>query len=552
MGSSLKNSTHGSSSRPDGSLDSEPRWPTMDWLAAGLLDGPLTALIVLECAAMLATWIPHYLTWPFWSDADGFAMMAQAWDAGDRPYRDIASNQFPGPIYGAWILGKLFGWGRTMPAYAVDAGLVILFGAALLLWSRRCFGRFLPGAIGFLAMLWHYLNLGYTHVLQRDWHASVLVLLGLMILQACPGRVSRLASALAVALALSVRPQVVLFLPAVALAIHEGVLASVQPLRATIRALLEWTAAFAALAALAFAPLLAAGLLGDFWRCLRHASYGGGYGRLSVPLFVLVLAMQLMSPMRLLLPVLLVAEAVRGRASLGVRRAIGTWLVAYLFVLFYRPMSPVPIHGYLEHPLTLVVAIHAALLAAIVVEAGQRGLPPWARLFLLLIVLGFAAPGIPRFCDPLAAIRSVHYLMRAEEPAIAPPGYATHPGIVPAAQYCWDDYRALLCYLRKGPRRGTRVASLLYGTPALLGSTGRLSVFPYDAGIRWLRFIDVHAGQGFIRSLELASNSVVVWIPQEQPPDPDWGIAVLRSEVAVLYEQERRFGLIEVWRRKSQ
>jgi hypothetical protein len=523
---------------------------TIDRLAARILEGPLTALVVLACIAMLATWIPHYLTWPFWPDADGFAMMAQAWESGERPYRDITSNQFPGPIFGAWILGKLFGWGRTVPTYAADVALLLLLGAVMLLWSRRCFGRFLPGAIGLVAVLWYYLGLDYTLVLQRDWHAAVLVVLGLMLLQAYPGRGSRLGSALAFALALLVRPHVVLFLPAVASAIDDGVRRPGEPFAATFRALMEWGSAFAALAALAFAPVLAAGLGQHFWRCLHNASYASGYSMFSMSLFLIVMAMQLMNPTRLLLSVLLSVEMVRGRAGATVRRMARTWLLAFLCVLFYRPLNPVPVHGYLEHPLALIVAILAALLAAIILDAEGRGLPPWARLSLVALLVTSVAPGVPRFCDPVAAIRSLPYLIRGQEPATAPPGYVTHGGILPAALYRWEDYRQLLGYLRDSPRPGARVANLLYGSPALLGSTGRLPVFPYDAGIVWLQFIDAADRPRFIHWLERASDSVVVWIPDEEPLRPSWDLSALRAMVPLLYEPDVRFGSLEVWRRK--
>ena len=35
--------------------------------------------------------------------------------------RDILAYNFPGQIYHFWALGKVFGWGRTVPLYAVKA-----------------------------------------------------------------------------------------------------------------------------------------------------------------------------------------------------------------------------------------------------------------------------------------------------------------------------------------------------------------------------------------------------------------------------------------------
>ncbi len=81
----------------------------LDWLdgrATGALGGGLSAVLVATGVAFLATWIPHYLLWPWYRDSDTFATMAQSWDAGIRPYRDIRAYNFPGAIYLFWVLGK--------------------------------------------------------------------------------------------------------------------------------------------------------------------------------------------------------------------------------------------------------------------------------------------------------------------------------------------------------------------------------------------------------------------------------------------------------------
>lgn len=85
----------------------------VDTLADFAISRGLTILIVAFCLAFLATWLPHYLLWPWSRDADTFATLAQSWDAGIRPYRDIRGYNFPGAIYLSWLLGKSFGWGRT-------------------------------------------------------------------------------------------------------------------------------------------------------------------------------------------------------------------------------------------------------------------------------------------------------------------------------------------------------------------------------------------------------------------------------------------------------
>ena len=95
-----------------------------------LLRKPVPLALAVLCAVRLMTWAPHYLTWPWWADHDVFATMAQAWEAGLLPYRDLRGNNFPGTIYLFWVLGKLFGWGRTWSFYAADVALLVLLGAA--------------------------------------------------------------------------------------------------------------------------------------------------------------------------------------------------------------------------------------------------------------------------------------------------------------------------------------------------------------------------------------------------------------------------------------
>jgi len=69
-----------------------------------LLGVPLSGLLITLCVVMLAGWLPHYLTWPWWADLDTLATIAQGWDAGIRPYRDVALFNFPGQIELFWLL----------------------------------------------------------------------------------------------------------------------------------------------------------------------------------------------------------------------------------------------------------------------------------------------------------------------------------------------------------------------------------------------------------------------------------------------------------------
>ena len=137
-----------------------------------MLRGPLTGLLACVCLALLVTWIPYYLCWPWWPDLDAYAAMAQAWDAGEVPYRDLSAFNFPGQIYVFWMLGKALRLGPHGPDLrprrdpAVDRR-----GRSSRLEPTQPRG-ILPGVVGYAASLQYYLGLSCSLVVQRDWHAG--------------------------------------------------------------------------------------------------------------------------------------------------------------------------------------------------------------------------------------------------------------------------------------------------------------------------------------------------------------------------------------------
>ena len=194
----------------------------IDRWAALAREGPLTAVVIGLCVSMIALWLPQYLYWPWWIDTSEFSFIAHQWNQGTfLPYRDLLCFNFPGEIYLHWILGRAAGWGNSQAFYAVDAAVVVLFGVALCAWSRRLFGGLLPGSLGCLCFLSFYLDQGYNVVAQRDWHAALFTVVGLLLLQAWPSRLGRFVSALLFAVGFAFRPQVILLTPAFLLAIDE-------------------------------------------------------------------------------------------------------------------------------------------------------------------------------------------------------------------------------------------------------------------------------------------------------------------------------------------
>jgi len=522
-----------------------PESSRVERFAEQVLRGPLVWFLGLVAFLQLATWIPHYLTWPYWADHDVHATLARAWDRGLLPYRDMRCNNFPGSIYLFWILGKVAGWGKTLPFYAFDAGLVVALGVALATWSQRKLGGLLPGLVGYLTYLSYYLALDYPVTGQKDWHGPFLAVLGLLIAELWPGRAGRTFSALALALAVVFRPQAVLFLPAALFAIDESTRAAGEPISKTVRAGLEWGITFALLLLIGFMPLLLAGVVPDFLESLRFVSYGGRYNTVTLwSLFPNWFAQ--IAPMRVM--IIPLAFLLLGRMSgLASRRTALTWFVALAGGSLYKPISPYP-HVYLAIPMMLIWSVNVTVLTHLVMAA--RPMLPSIRLVAVLMILAVGVTVRPLFCVVTKSLEAVAMIKSGGIPEAIPSGY--RGGTVPtAAYYPWSDYRALLMYLRDKTTPDTKVANVLRWDPAVLAAVDRPSAFPAEA-ITWLRMVNPDDEHRFAESLrDSGANSVVVWIPGEVGPHPPLPLDEIQGIIREQYQPETRFGNIEVWRRKG-
>ena len=522
----------------------------LDAFATRMLDGPLTAAAVGVILMLLLTWVPDYLTWPWFTDADQFAVSAQSWDAGLVPYRDLPDFDFPGPIYLHYLLGKTCGWGHTVPLAALDASFLVILGTALAAWSRRRFGSMLPGLAGYLLFLCYYLRLDYIQVAQRDWHGPFFASLGLLALETLPGRCGRYASALFLAVALAFRPQVVLFLPAVAVAVvatarrsGEGWLQVAWPLG-------KWAVAFAASLALAFAPLILQGALDDFLIRLQIAGYGGEYNHVTWSSFVSGLSYELGNPLTL---AMLVAGALLSRTgSETVRRSACTWSVALVGALLYKPISPVP-HAYLDHARTLICSISLAP-----VMAGLLTMPRLLsslRLAGVLVLVVAAGPLYPEYCSVTRSVRAFEALVKGATPIDPPAGCERQfrGPARPRGPYRWEDYRALLAHLRAAVPTQTHIANFLraHPYPTVNGPTGHLSTFPAAGGLMHLWSVDPGVEDQYAEALAHTRESVVVWVPDETAVNPRLRLPGLARTIRRHYSPEARFGNLEVWRHKS-
>jgi len=505
----------------------------------------LCVVIGLLCVAQICVWLPFYLALPWYSDHDVFATMAQSWDAGIMPYRDLLGNNFPGTIYLFWCIGKIFGWGNVPALYIVDSSLLVLLGIALVFWSRARFQRLLPGFIGFLMILSYYLSLDFSQTAQRDWHAPLLAVIGMLTAQCFRGKVwGVLPAVIGVSLGLLIRPQVVFLFPALLALVVEVSQRSGDPWKRSVLAVVGWFLLVVVLTLVGFLPLLRAGIFGDFLRGLRLVAYGGSYGDTTPGTFAGYLITELCNFRILSLLIAIPMVAVAAPAA-GVRATVVVWLVALLGVLLYAPVGPV-VRPYQYHPLWLVWSINIAVLTGLILGST---IPIRWQFLSILLVLGMGATARPRYCRPgplrdvLAALRDGHE--PTQEPKAHQHPYGTSYILPP-----WKDYCALLGYLRHKTSPNTRVASLVEGV-AITGPAARLSALPAESAT-WLYVVAPNDEDKFVKALENANDSVVIW-----DPNTEGGGTLLKRRykklndtVNQLYAPEARFGAIELWRRR--
>ena len=541
-----------------------------------LLGWPFSAAVVLLIAAMLVTWLPHYLLWPWWPDLDAWATIAQGWERGIRPYRDVTLFNFPGQIETSYALGKLCGWGRTSPVYALDAALLLGLGTILWIWSRRRLGRGLPGLIAFAAVVSLYTNLDYSTVAQRDWQGPLLALIALLVIQTGRGWPSLVASGALLAIGFAIRPHVVLFLPAAGLAVF---LREPGDWRRSAKRVLGWGFAFAGFVLLAFSPLIVQGLLGDLIRGVRKASYGSEYNQTSLASISQGVRKLIgLDNLRLLLPgrgsgwtwaefsprlaglkTLLILGSVifvTARSDTAFRRLRWPWVVVLLVTLLYEPLHPKR-HLYLVLPMRLAAACSLAVLVHAVLQS--RKTRPLRSALTLVVLLGIAVPGVPSYCSIDATLRAIDQWRRADEPSQVPLGALNFfRPIAPSfpgderSPYLWDEYRQTLSYLRQNTTQETVVANALrgYPFPAINGPVGRVSPFPAESGLIWIWSVETAAEAAFVAALERSPvGSVVVWSPDEPAFDPRLRLEDLRKTIRRKFQLERRFGSIEIWRK---
>lgn len=513
----------------------------------------LNVLVTLAIALFSATWLPHYLTWPLWPDSHAYATLAIGWDQGLLPYRDVATFNFPGQIYLFWLLGKVFGWGRTWPFYAADAALLATVAACLIAWSRRMFGERLSGAIGALALAVVLMDLDIAKAAQRDWHSTAFVVISLLLLQGRPSRMRFILSAIAFAAGFVFRPHVVLFGPAIMTAIlanscDEGRFDT----RRAVRSGTVWALVFTIAVVAGFLPLITQGLFAPFLEDLKIARHGGSYSGMTLKTAVVLFVTKLVERQNMLL---IVSTLTLG-LSLGRDRArvVVPWSVAMVFSLAYQSAHPIA-HEYLLLPQNVLYAVNLAVLAGLVRKA--LGTNSIAAAAMTAGVVLLAVNKLPDECNISATMEALKSAVRGTPLADVPHGARKyfHSGEVdpadPASGYSWPDYVATIDYLNAHTGPATYVAGAFKRRPypAFNGPTGRPSPWPGEAGTPFLLVLGLEWEDAFIEALRKApEDTVVVWAPDERPEADRVDFRRLDQEIRDHFAPEARFGIFEVRR----
>ena len=481
-------------------------------------------------------------------DDDTFAVLAQSWDSGILPYRDIHAYNFPGQTYLFWVLGKTLGWGCPVAVRGIDSVCVVLAGAMAIGWSRRRLGGALPGLIGYVAFLNKYLDLPVESTGERDWYTAFLACAGIAILEMRPGRWARLSSSLLAALAFTIRPQAVLFMPALISAVCEDPRVIDLSFGGRMRVAVIWCLTTALFVALAFAPVFVAGVGGDFVRSLGVVAYGGPYSKTNGAQAVTALVGEFNSWRTI------VALGVTGVLAIQRRHVLGlmgrTWLLALLAALVYRPIAPVQ-HFYFILPLFLVSSMALAIAVSWLLRADR--LPRPILVLAVVMVVYECMPGRPLMFSLPESWRAVRALAHGEMMATAPMGCLRHfTAFAGRRSEQWDDYRAVLADVRARTSPRTLVANCFNQFPYLPinGPTGRLSPFRAESGVCWMAFVDIDLDCEFAQALEAATDSIVVWEPGQPTPHPRLKIERVIGVIRKHYQPAARLGRFEVWTRR--
>ena len=551
-----KNNTGNCITRPGGSDDGADRGR---WTS---IERALTGLVLAATAVLVALWLPNYLRWPLYWDTEHFAQMAREWDAGlARPYKEFLSYNWPGQLYLCWAGGKLFGWGKSSAVNAMDVLLLAGFSVCILAWSRRCFGRVLPGSVALLGLVTFYLNCSFLLAGQRTWQAALLAAASVMVAQAARNGFGLAASGALLSAAMIFRPDMAVW----GAGAVGAVVLQARSIRGAIRPLATWASGAAAGLLLAFAPLLAAGIFGDFLRAFGAGSKGKFYDPDDVHAQSIVASLrdlphyECLRPydMRLFLVVIPALWALAfWRGSTAARAYLAAWVATAAVVAVGAFAMPYFI-GYLVLP--VLVALYLSTAPALAALGGEFRKSPALGLTLTVLLGLLFVPGLPAYCTPGLAWETARAVVTRTHVESAP---VFHREGYPEGdlRQRWADYRECLAYLRDGLPKGTTVVNALdpfgdyagltfvYSSKRRSGAETTALIVPSFPTTLFDRMIRKTADDP--RTAVVVASGQIAAHPPGAPTPPrkiDRWQATLVQTLRERYQPARRFGGLEVW-----
>lgn len=542
---------------PDAGVES-PSWRTIEWVA--------TRLVLCSIAGLLALWLPNILRWPMYWDTEGFAQMAREWELGiSRPYRDVFSYNWPGQIYLCWAAGKLFGWGTPTAVHLMDVLLLASFMGCVLTWSKRCFGRLLPGAIALLGIVVFYMNCNFQLTGQRTWQSALLAAASIMTAGAFPGLRGGFASGLLLAAGMLFRPEAAVWGGGAALARIFGSYHGEFPLRSAVRSVLVFVIGVATGLLLGFMPLIHHGLMDDFLQGFGMGARGQLYDAEPGPSQTVLAIVRNFPRYECLqpydvrffligLPGLWAAALWRGNPSARGRLTVWLWTVTVVSITAFN--MPFFI-GYLVLPIVVAALLSIAPSLAALIDDLRRA--PGAAAVLLLLLGLQLMPRLPAYCDAALAWQTTAAVLSGRAAQGVPRFHsATFTGVDGGRK--WGDFRACSSYLRHGLPRGFGVVS---GLDPFGGYAGLSFGYPSNrrtvagTSVLLLPSLPTHVFEELLgRVVANPKTALVVTGSQVQiyaagasssTAKLDRWQALIARELRSRYQPAARFGDLEVW-----
>lgn len=508
------------------------------------------ASLATVTSLMFISWAPHYLFWPMWMDNEHFSLSAHFWDSGIRPYRDTYDFNFPGPIYFFWTIGKCFGWDNPMMVNLMDVAVLLSLITLLIIWSQKNFKTLVPGLFSSALIFRYYMSLNFGLVMQRDWHVFFLGASSLIVTQTLHSRLKWIIAGALLAMAFTIRPHAVLFLPAVIASVFTESADSINKRNNLVSLIISGLTGLL----IAWSPLLISGIFDDFLAQLLQELFHGHYTDHKKPPLYRILGDELNRNVAFTALTCLAFIVLNARQHQNAVKTWPPWAVAFISLLYYKPLSPV-MHDYTEIPFELLSCCVLGLFLGLSISENQLNAKKMRFLLVAtLIWIRFYFPGWPVMANFNASLMAAGSLAHGTQLHFSPPGCMDSlpdPG-KRLGKFRWADYQDLLRYIREQTSSETRVVNfILYDPfPTLNAPTGRLTLWPCGEGVLWLSWVDPSLEQEFANRLKGDEPTIVILRDEIEGWPPRNRFPKIERTIRQRFEFRTRFGDFQVWARK--